>query len=308
MKPKISLSKENELKKAWEKDSSAGTLSPQSNNYGLPEIVRIQPAKGIVPLNLREVWSYRELIFFLIWRDIKVRYKQSVLGALWAILQPFVTMIVFTIFFGQIAKLPSDGLPYPIFSYSATVPWAFFAAALSVSARSMLSSGNMISKIYFPRIIVPLASVLANLVDFGIAFLLLIAMMFYYHIIPTINMVFLPLFLLLSMITAMGVGLWFSALYVMYRDVGYIMNFIPNLWQYISPVVYPASMIPAKWRLVYALNPMTGVIEGFRWALLGSPVSVTPLMFACSTLIALVIFISGLYFFRRMERIFSDML
>ena len=270
--------------------------------------VVIQPVKGLVPLNLKDVWHYRELVYFLIWRDLKVRYKQSVLGALWAILQPFMTMVVFTIFFGNFAKIPSDGIPYPIFSYSATVPWAFFAAALGVSARSMLSSGHMISKIYFPRIIVPLASVLANLVDFGIAFVMLIGMMFYYHIIPTFQMVWLPLFLLLAMVIAMGVGLWFSALYVMYRDIGYVLGFIPTLWMYISPVVYPSSMIPEKYRLIYSLNPMTGVIEGFRWALLGTAVSVTPIMFALSSTIALAIFISGLYFFRRMERIFADML
>lgn len=274
----------------------------------LPEVVVIKPAKGLVPLNLKEVWKYRELVFFLVWRDLKVRYKQSVLGALWAILQPFITMVIFTIVFGNLAKIPSDGLPYPIFSYTATVPWAFFAAALGVSARSMLTSGNMISKIYFPRIIVPLASVVANLVDFAIAFVLLIAMMFYYHITPTLNMLYLPLFLLLALIIALGVGLWLSALVVMYRDMNYVLGFIPTLWQYLSPVVYPASMIPDKYRLIYSLNPMTGVIEGFRWALLGSKVSVTPLMFALSAGISVIVFITGMYFFRRMERIFSDML
>jgi lipopolysaccharide transport system permease protein len=272
------------------------------------ETVVIQPLKGLVSLNLKDVWRYRELVYFLTWRDLKVRYKQSVLGVLWAILQPFLNMVVFSIVFGQLAKLPSDGLPYPIFSFSATVPWAFFAAALGTTARSMLTSGNMISKIYFPRMIVPFASVLANLVDFAIAFVILVGMLFAYHIVPTINMVFLPLFLLLAIIIAMGVGLWLSALVVMYRDFGYILGFLPTFWQYLSPVVYPSSMIPEKWRLLYSLNPMTGVIEGFRWALLGTPVGVTPLMFAASAIISVVVFVTGMFYFRRMERVFTDML
>lgn len=272
------------------------------------DLVVIQPVKGLVALNLKDIWKYRELVYFLTWRDLKVRYKQSVLGVLWAILQPLLNMVVFSIVFGQLAKLPSDGLPYPIFSFSATVPWAFFAAALGTTARSMLTSGNMISKIYFPRMIVPFASVLANLVDFAIAFVILVGMMIAYHIIPTINMLFLPLFLLLAIIIAMGVGLWLSALVVMYRDFGYILGFLPTFWQYLSPVVYPSSMIPEKWRLLYSLNPMTGVIEGFRWALLGTPVGVTPLMFIASATISVLIFISGMFYFRRMERVFTDML
>ncbi len=272
------------------------------------DLVVIQPVKGLVSLNLKDVWKYRELVYFLTWRDLKVRYKQSVLGALWAILQPFLNMVVFTIFFGNFAKMPSDGLPYPIFSYAATVPWAFFAAALSVSARSMLTSGNMISKIYFPRMIVPFSSVLANLVDFFVAFVILIGMMFFYHITPTINILWLPLFLLLAMITAMGVGLWLSALVVMYRDFGYILGFIPTFWMYISPVVYSSSMIPEKWRLLYSLNPMTGVLEGFRWALLGTQRVVTPLMFGISAVISVILFITGMFYFRRMERVFADMI
>lgn len=272
------------------------------------DTVVIQPVKGLVSLNLKDIWKYRELVYFLTWRDLKVRYKQSVLGILWAILQPLLNMVVFTVIFGNLAKLPSEGLPYPIFSYTATVPWAFFAAALSTTARSMLTSGNMISKIYFPRMIVPFASVLANLVDFAIAFVILIGMMFFYNIIPSINMLFLPLFLILAIIIAMGVGLWLSALVVMYRDFGYILGFIPTFWMYLSPVVYPSSMIPEKWRLLYSLNPMTGVIEGFRWALLGTPVGVTPLMFVASATISVLIFVTGMFYFRRMERVFTDML
>lgn len=272
------------------------------------DVVVIQPVKGLVALNLKDIWKYRELVYFLTWRDLKVRYKQSVLGALWAILQPFLNMVVFTVFFGNFAKIPSDGLPYPIFSYTATVPWAFFAAALGVSARSMLTSGNMISKIYFPRMIVPFSSVLANLVDFLVAFVILIAMMFFYHITPTLNILFLPLFLLLAMITALGVGLWLSALVVMYRDFNYILAFIPTFWMYISPVVYSSSMIPEKWRVLYSLNPMTGVIEGFRWALLGSQGVVTPLMMGISATISIVLFVTGMFYFRRMEKVFADMI
>lgn len=273
-----------------------------------PEMVIIQPVKGWIALNLRDLWIYRELVYFLTWRDLKVRYKQSVLGVLWAILKPVLTMVVFTVFFGNLAKLPSDGLPYPIWSYTGLLPWEFFAAALSVSARSMLTSGSMVSKIYFPRIIVPLSSVFANLVDFLIAFVILIGMMFFYHITPTINMLWLPAFLLLAVITALGVGLWFSALLVMYRDVNYMLPFITQLWMFVSPVVYASSTIPEKWRFLYSLNPMAGVVEGFRWAMLGTTQSISPLMIGISSGIALVLFISGLFFFRRMERVFADMI
>lgn len=273
-----------------------------------PETVIIQPVKGLVALNLRDLWIYRELVYFLTWRDLKVRYKQSVLGVLWAIIKPFLAMVVFTIFFGNLAKLPSDGLPYPIWSYTGLLPWEFFAAALSVSARSMLTSGNMVSKIYFPRIIVPLASVFANLVDFLIAFVILIGMMIFYHITPTINMLWLPAFMLLAVITALGVGLWFSALLVMYRDINYMLPFITQIWMFISPVVYASSVVPEKWRVLYSLNPMAGVVEGFRWALLGTQQSISPLMIAISSVIALTLFISGLFFFRRMERVFADMI
>jgi len=273
-----------------------------------PEVVIIQPVKGLVALNLRDLWVYRELVYFLTWRDLKVRYKQSVLGVLWAIIKPFLAMVVFAIFFGNLAKMPSDGLPYPVWSYTGLLPWEFFAAALSVSARSMLTSGNMVSKIYFPRIIVPLASVFANLVDFLIAFVILIGMMIFYHITPTINMIWLPAFMLLAIVTALGVGLWFSALLVMYRDVNYMLPFITQLWMFISPVVYASSIVPEKWRVLYSLNPMAGVVEGFRWALLGTQQSISPLMIAISSGIALTLFISGLFFFRRMERVFADMI
>jgi len=272
------------------------------------EVVVIQPVKGLVGINLREVWRYRELVYFLTWRDLKVRYKQSVLGILWAILQPMLSMVVFTIFFGGLAHIPSDGVPYPIFSYTALVPWTFFASALNVSARSMLSNGNMISKIYFPRIIMPLAAIMANLVDFFIAFVILIGMMFFYHIIPNINLLWLPVFLLLAIFTAVGIGLWLSALVVMYRDFGYLLGYIATFWQYVSPVIYPANMVPAKWQLLFSLNPMTGVIEGFRWALLGTALDVSPLLFVVSGLISVVLFVTGMFYFKRMERVFADMI
>lgn len=272
------------------------------------DTIIIQPVKGLVALNLRDLWIYRELIYFLTWRDLKVRYKQSVLGVLWAIIKPFMAMVVFTIFFGNLAKLPSDGMPYPIWSYTGLLPWEFFAAALSVSARSMLTSGSMVSKIYFPRIIVPLSSVFANLVDFLIAFVILIGMMFFYKITPTINMVWLPLFVLLAVVTALGVGLWFTALLVMYRDINYMLPFITQLWMFVSPVVYASSSVPEQWRLLYSLNPMAGVVEGFRWAMLGTQQSISPMMIAISAGISILLFVTGLFFFRRMERVFADMI
>jgi lipopolysaccharide transport system permease protein len=274
----------------------------------IPELVVIKPVKGWAPLNLKDLWIYRELIYFLTWRDLKVRYKQSVLGVLWAILKPFMNMVVFSIFFGTLAKVPSDGIPYPIFAYVALLPWGFFESALLVSARSMLQSGGMVSKIYFPRIIVPLSSVFANLVDFLIAFVILIGMMIYYQIAPTINVLWLPLFLLLAMVTAIGVGLWFSALLVMYRDINYLLPFITQLWMFISPVVYSSSMVPEKWQWLYSINPMSGVVYGFRWALLGAPESISLVSIGISSVIALIVFISGLFFFRRMERVFADMI
>ncbi len=273
-----------------------------------PDTVIIQPMKGLVALNLRDLWIYRELVYFLTWRDLKVRYKQSVLGVLWAIINPLVTTVVFAIIFGNFAKFPSNGVPYPIFSYTATLPWTFFAAALTVSARSMLTSGGMVSKIYFPRIIVPLSSVFANLADFLVGFVIMIGMLIFYRVTPTLNMLWLPAFLLLATITALGVGLWFSALLVMYRDINYLLPFLTTIWMYLSPVVYASSTIPEQYRILYSLNPMVGVIEGFRWALLGTQQSISPSMIAISSGIALLIFITGLFFFRRMERIFADMI
>ncbi|HAF60952.1 MAG TPA: phosphate ABC transporter permease [Anaerolineaceae bacterium] len=271
-----------------------------------PRTITIRPSKGWAALNLKDIWNYRELIYFFTWRDLKVRYKQTLLGASWAVLQPFLTMVVFSVFFGGLAKVPSDGVPYPIFSYTALLPWTLFSKAMQDASRSLVSSANIISKVYFPRLILPLASVLAGVVDFLIAFVVLLAMMLYYGIRPTANVWTLPLFVLLALITAIGVGLWLSALNVMYRDVGYIIPFLTQFWMYITPIAYPASMVPEKWKFIYALNPLTGVVEGFRWALLGTGEGPGTSLFISAS-ISILLTISGLFYFRRMERKFADM-
>lgn len=271
-----------------------------------PRTVVIKPSSGWTALNLKDLWVYRELVYFLTWRNLKVRYKQTALGAAWAILQPFLTMVVFSIFFGNLAKVPSDGVPYPIFSYTALLPWTLFSKALSDAAHSLVQSSHMITKVYFPRMILPLAAVLAGVVDFLIAFVVLLGMMVFYKVTPTANIWTIPFFLLLTLVTAIGVGLWLSAFNVLYRDINYVLPFLTQFWMYISPIAYPTSMVPEKWRLVYALNPMTGVVEGFRWALLGTgqaPGMVTLI----SSLMALFLFISGMFYFKRMERQFADM-
>jgi lipopolysaccharide transport system permease protein len=267
--------------------------------------LRIQPSRGWVSLKLKELWEYRELLYFLIWRDIKVRYKQTALGAAWAIIQPFFTMVVFSLFFGHLAKMPSDGIPYPIFAFTALVPWSFFAGGLSRSSNSLVGSSNLITKVYFPRLAIPLASVLPGVVDFALAFLVLIAMMLYYGIVPSFSVLWLPLFLLLALISSLGVGLWLSALNVKYRDVGYVVPFIAQFWMFVTPVAYPSSLLHEPWRTIYALNPMVGVVEGFRWALLGTNTAPGPII-AVSSTAALVILVSGAFYFRRMEKTFAD--
>jgi len=271
-----------------------------------PRSIVIKPSKGWSALNLKDLWNYRELIYFFTWRDLKVRYKQTLLGASWAVLQPFLTMVVFSIFFGGLAKVPSDGVPYPIFSYTALIPWTLFSKALQDGSRSLVSSANIISKIYFPRLILPLSSTLAGLVDFVIAFVVLLGMMVFYGITPTANIWMLPVFTLLALITAVGFALWLSALNVMYRDVGYVIPFLTQFWMYITPIAYPASMVPEKWKILYALNPLTGVVEGFRWALLGTGEG-PGISLLISAGIALLVLITGLFYFRRMERKFADM-
>jgi lipopolysaccharide transport system permease protein len=271
-----------------------------------PRTITIKPSTGWAALNLKDLWDYRELIYFFTWRDLKVRYKQTLLGASWAVLQPVLTMVVFSIFFGGLAKVPSDGVPYPIFSYTALLPWTLFSKALQDASRSLVSSANIISKVYFPRLILPISSTLAGLVDFAIAFVVLLLMMVFYGIHPTANLWLLPLLILLALITAIGVSLWLSALNVMYRDVGHMLPFLNQFWMYITPIAYSSSIVPEKWRFVYALNPLTGVVEGFRWALLGTGEGpgITLLISSC---IAILITISGLFYFRRMERKFADL-
>jgi len=267
--------------------------------------IHIEPSRGWPRLELRELYQYRELLYFLIWRDIKVRYKQTVLGAAWAIIPPFVTMVVFSLFFGRLAKIPSEGIPYPIFSYAALVPWTFFANGLGQSANSLVGSANLITKVYFPRLTIPISAVLSGIVDFALAFIVLLGMMLFYGIVPTLNVIWLPLFLLLALITAMGVGLWLSALNVQYRDVRYVVPFLTQFWLFSTPIAYPSSLLSEPWRSLYALNPMVGVVEGFRWALLGTETTPGPIIIV-STLAAIVVLVSGAYYFRRMEDTFAD--
>lgn len=264
----------------------------------------IEPSRGWLSLNLRELWHFRDLLYFLAWRDVAVRYKQTVIGAAWAVIQPFFSMVVFSLFLGGLAKIPSDGLPYPIFNYTAMVPWLFFSNALSQSANSLVGNANLIKKIYFPRLIIPISTVLSGVIDFGLAFVVLLGMMVYYRIYPTLNMLFTIPLLLLALITSLGVGLWLSGLNVQFRDVRYAVPFLTQFWMYVTPVVYPASLVPEQWRALYALNPMVGVIEGFRWALLGT--SAFPSSIWISTVTAFLLLLSGAYYFRRLEKTFAD--
>jgi len=268
-------------------------------------VLVIQPSRVWFRLDLAALWQYRELLYFLVWRDVKVRYKQTAIGAAWAILQPLMTMIIFTAIFGHFAKVPSDGLPYPIFAYTALLPWTYFASALNRSSGSVVSEAHLISKIYFPRVILPLAGTVSGIIDFAIAFVLLLGMMIWYGIMPTWGLLALPLFLLLALATALAVGLWCSALHVRYRDVGYTVPFLTQCWMYASPVAYPVSLVPENWRFFYSLNPMAGVIEGFRWALLGKQGPDFGVM-AVSAVVVVVLLVGGLVFFRRMENTFVD--
>jgi lipopolysaccharide transport system permease protein len=265
----------------------------------------IKPPAGWASLGLKELWEYRELLYFLTWRDIKVRYKQTALGASWAIIQPFFMMVVFSLSFGRLAHVPSDGVPYPIFVYCALLPWQLFSHALTESSQSLVANERLIRKVYFPRLCVPISAVLGGLVDFAIAFVILLLMMLYYGIRPNWAIVLLPLFIVLAIATSLGVGLWLSALNVRYRDVRYTITFLVQFWLFASPVAYPSSLVPGRWRVLYGLNPMAGVVEGFRWALLGKSQGPGALL-AVSIVIVLLIFISGLYYFRWMEAEFAD--
>jgi lipopolysaccharide transport system permease protein len=269
-------------------------------------VIRIEPSQGWVSLKLGELWEYRELLYFLMWRDIKVRYKQTVLGAAWAIIQPFFTMVVFSVFFGKLAGISSDGIPYPIFSYTALVPWSFFSRGLTDASNSLVGGADLLKKVYFPRLAMPVATVLSGIVDFLLAFIVLLGMMFAYGIAPTFNALWVPLFLLLAWVTALGTGLWLSAMNVQFRDVRYTVPFLTQFWMYATPIAYPSSLIENPLlRTLYGINPMTGVVEGFRWALLGTGTVPGPIIIV-SSLAALVLLIGGAFYFRRMEKTFAD--
>lgn len=284
---------------AREESKAAPALSPAE------EVIRIRPSSGWRALDLRELWRYRELLWFLAVRDIKVRYKQTALGVAWAVLQPLLTMVVFSIFFGKLANIPSDGVPYPLFALVGLLPWQLFAHALTQSSGSLVAEQRLITKVYFPRLIVPLASVLAGLADFGVAFVLVIGMMFWYGVTPTWAILAIPLLVPLVLLTAFAVGIWLAALNVQYRDVRYTVPFLTQLWMFVTPVAYPGSLVPERWRALFGLNPMAGVVEGFRWAFLGTGEIHGPLM-AVSLVVALVLLIGGFYYFRRMEAVFAD--
>lgn len=286
--------------------SSAQFGIPLAKDSGpIPALIRIRPSRGWVSLHLRDVWAYRELLYFLVWRDVKVRYKQTVLGVSWVVIQPLATTLIFTVIFGNLAKMPSDNLPYALFAMGGLIPWNYFSGAFSRGGQSLVGSAHLISKVYFPRLIIPIASVLGGLIDALIVLALLIVLMPFFGAIPGAAILTLPFFLLLAIATALGVSFWLSALNVQYRDIGYLVPFLAQFWMYATPVVYPASLIPEEWRVLYGLNPMTGVVEGFRWALFGSG-QAPGAMLAVSVGTVAVLLISGAYVFRRMEKTFAD--
>lgn len=278
-----------------------------SPEVGAGPMIRLAPSGNWPSINLRELWEYRELLYFLIWRDIKVRYRQTVLGASWAIIQPLSSMLIFSVFFGRLAKVPSDGIPYPLFAFAGLVPWAFFSHGLNQASNSLVSSPNLIKKVYFPRLVLPLAKIFSALFDFGLAFLLLLAMTLYYDVRPTFKLVWLPLFLLLALVTALGVALWLSAANVLFRDVQHVIPFLTQVWLFATPIAYPSSLLPEPWRTLYGINPMVGVVEGFRWAMLGVKTTPGPVFFV-SCLVSLAMLVGGALWFRRMERTFADVL
>jgi len=269
--------------------------------------VRIESTKGRISLKLKDLWEYRELIGIFVWRDLKVRYRQTVIGVLWAIIQPLLTMVIFSIFFGKLAKIPSDEIPYPIFSFAALVPWTFFANTINQASNSLVNSADMIKKIYFPRMTMPIAALLAGFVDFFLAFIILLGMMLYYGIVPTINILWFPVFIILAISTSLGVSLWLSALNVQFRDVRYMIPFITQAWLFATPVAYPSSLLSGPWRTLYGLNPMVGVVEGFRWALLGTNTAPGAIIIV-SFIVSFCLLLSGAYYFRRTERIFADVI
>jgi lipopolysaccharide transport system permease protein len=269
----------------------------------LPTLV-IRPPRKWVPIDFSELWSYRELLYFFVWRDVKIRYKQTGLGVAWAVIQPLFTMVIFSVIFGGFAQIPSEGIPYPLFTFAALLPWQLFSEGMTRSTTSMVSNANIMTKVYFPRLIMPMAGILSPIVDFLIAMVILVLMMAYYGFVPTVNVVFLPAFVLLALATSLGVGLWLSALNVQYRDFQYTLPFLIQIWMFASPVVYSTNMVPEQYQLIYGLNPMAGVIEGFRWALLGTapPSGIIGL----SVVVVLVLIISGVFYFKKMEQYFAD--
>jgi len=273
-----------------------------------PTTIYIKPSKGLAALNLRDLWVYRELVYFMVWRDVKVRYKQTLLGMSWAIIQPIMTMLIFTFLFGKVAKVPTDGIPYPVFSFTALLPWGLFTTALNQGSRSLVAHNNMVTKIYFPRLILPMSAVFGGLVDFAIAFVILFVLMIYYQVTPAWHLLWtLPLFLLLAVITALGVSLWLSAINVKYRDVNQALPFLTQFWLFITPVAYSSSIISDKWQILYSLNPMAGVVNGFRWALLGSGNGPDAALWV-SVAISVLILVSGLFYFRSTEKTFADLI
>lgn len=268
-------------------------------------VSRIEPSSRWRFLDLAELWHYRELVYFLTWRDIQVRYKQTAIGVLWVVIQPLASIIVFSLFFGKLAKIPSDGVPYPLFVFAALLPWQIFSRSMMESASSLVSDQNLISRVYFPRIIVPTATVMAALFDFAVTFVLFLLMMALYGIIPGVQVLMLPVFILLMVATGLGIGFWLAPLNVEYRDVQYVLPFLTQLWMFLTPVVYPSTLIPEKWRFLYGLNPLAGVVEGFRWALLGVGPGPSAMLFV-SAIVSVVLLISGIFWFRRRERTFAD--
>jgi lipopolysaccharide transport system permease protein len=280
---------------------------PKRQAAARPPVVVIRPTTGWRGLDLRELWAYRELIYFLTWRDIKVRYKQTAIGVAWAVLQPLALMLVFTLFFGRLAKVPSDGIPYPLFAYAGLLPWQLFSRTIAESTNSLITDQRLVTRVYFPRIIVPIATSLAAVLDFVISGVLLVGLMIVYGVTPGVGVVWLPLFVLLMLVTALGAGFWLSALNVEFRDVAYAVPFLNQFWLFITPVVYPSSVVPEAWRVLYGLNPMAGVVEGFRWALLGAGAGPSA-MTAASAVVAVVLFATGAVWFRRRERTFVDVI
>ena len=269
--------------------------------------VVIEPSRGLFNFNVKALWDYRELLYFLAWRDLKARYAQTVMGLLWAVVQPLFMMVVFTVIFDKIGQFPSDGIPYPLFAYAALVPWTFFAKSLDRSGFSVVAESNLVTKIYFPRLIIPLSATLGGLLDFMIAFLLLVAMMIWFGVLPTWKLLVVPFYLLLTIMASLAVSLWFSALFVKYRDISAVIPLMTQVWMFASPIVYPVSMIPQEWQKLYSINPMVGVIDGFRWALLGTPAQ-DPAVLVLNVLIIVVFFLLGMAYFNRMANTFADVI